>query len=116
MLVSFLKLTSLLSLLTFIFAAACQQQHSPLPEETSRRASSGTSDEAALAEALVTLLYVAGKQTQDRGKCERTLVRTTGEPTALQRLLSARLSDRDANRDASKEKIELKSTARSLKG
>jgi hypothetical protein len=116
MLISFLKLTSLLGLLTFILAAACKQQHSPLPGEPSRRGSSGTSDEAALAEALITLLYVAGRQTQDSGKCERTSDPTTAEATALQRLLCARFTDRDANRDASKGKMELKSTAKSLKG
>ena len=91
---SFRKLTVLVAFLAF--AAACKQQDAPeMPP--SNRGSSGSSDQAALAQAFVTLLYIAAKQARENGECQRPLNQQSSDRQGLL-LLCERLARQEASR------------------
>jgi len=91
------KLTSLIAFLTLVSAGACKQEKSPTDGQSSARSIGGGPDQAVLAEAIVTLLFIARKQSQDAGECvqdERRLDRRNGEDRTLKQLLCDPLRDK----------------------
>jgi len=91
------KLTSLIAFLTLVSAGACKQEKSPTDGQSSARSIGGSADQVVLAEAIVTLLFIARKQAQDAGECvqdEQRLDRRNGEDRTLKRLLCDPLRDK----------------------
>jgi hypothetical protein len=93
------KLISALLLMSLISLPACKQQG---PQPTGGSVSrSGGGDEAALAEAIVALLFLATKKAQDRGDCEQPLDKRSGTSYTRRRLLCDRLAQQDTIRHSS---------------
>jgi hypothetical protein len=91
------KLTSLIAFLTLVSAGACKQEKSPTDGHSPARSIGGGADQSVLAEAIVILLFIAGKQAQDAGECvqdEQRPDRRNGEDRTLKRLLCDPLRDK----------------------
>jgi hypothetical protein len=91
------KLMSLSAFATLIAATACNQQDAPADAQPLTRSRGAGSDQTAVAEAIVTLLFIAGKRAQESGECDELKQRVE-----FKRLLCERFARQKAN-DASSE-------------
>jgi hypothetical protein len=86
---------------TLILGAACKQQDAASERQSWSRGGGGSSDQAALAETVATLVYIAAKQARDRGDCENRVRRKSGEDRTLLAVMCERLAQQEANRGLS---------------
>jgi hypothetical protein len=102
------QLISLIALAVLIPAASCQQTSPPAEKQLpARNSNSGSSDQAALVEALVALLLIAGKRARDGGECDERAWRpdATLEERALKKLLCERFSRQEPQQSTGSKKI-----------
>jgi hypothetical protein len=112
------QLIGLIAVATFVSAGCKQEKSPPDGQFTARSIGSGT-DPAALAETIVTLLFIARKQARDTGECaqgEQPLDRRSVKAGALKRLLCDRLTRQEAKRSSSEQDLRWKSVAGPPKG
>jgi hypothetical protein len=108
------KLISLIAFATFVSAGACKQEKLPTDGQSPTRTIGGGTDQAALAETIVTVLFIARKQARDSGECDQSEQRQdprSGEDRASKRLLCDPLARQEVNGASSAEELRLKSIA-----
>jgi hypothetical protein len=94
------QLIGLVAVAAFV-SAGCKQEKSPTDGQFTARSIGGGTDPAALAETLVTLLFIARKQARDTGECaegEQPLDRRSVKAGALKRLLCDRVARQEASK------------------
>lgn len=80
------QLISLIALATFVSVGACKQEKLPTDGQSPTRTIGGGTDQAVLAETIVTVLFIARKQARDSGECDQSEQRQdprSGEDRAL---------------------------------
>jgi hypothetical protein len=117
------QLISLIALATLVSVGACKQEKLPTDGQSPTRTIGGTigggTDQAALAETIVTVLFIARKQAGDSGECDQSEQRQdprSGEDRALKRLLCDPLARQEAKGASSAQELRLKSIASLPKG
>src|SRR5688500_17190523 len=108
-----LRIRQLISLIApFVSVGACKQEKLPTDGQSPARTIGGGTDQAVLAETIVTVLFIARKQARDSGECDQSEQRQDprrGEDRALRRLLCDPLAQQEAKGAFSAQELGLKS-------